>query len=313
MKAFLGIDTSNYTTSCALYFPQSGEMISEKMLLPVKKGERGIRQSDAVFHHTKQLNIVMKKLFCKPFEIEAVGYSAVPRLAEGSYMPCFLAGENTALNISYVMGKPAYGSSHQCGHVLAGLYSCGRLDLLKGDKPFLAFHVSGGTTDLLLCRTDRDKALDIVRIGGSNDLKAGQAVDRIGVKMGLDFPAGKYLEQLALLSRRKFDVRPSVRGLECSLSGVENKCLKMLEDNESRVDIALFCLEYIYSSLRAVTEKALKEYGSLPVIFVGGVMSNSIIREKMERKFECFFAEPKFSSDNAAGAAVFAAFKKGMV
>lgn len=313
MNAVLGIDTSNYTTSCALYFPESGEVRSCKKLLPVKDGERGIRQSDAVFHHTKQLSGVMSSLFDKTYDICAVGYSAVPRLSEGSYMPCFLVGENTALNIALVKNIAAYKTSHQCGHILAGLYSCGELERLRADKPFLAFHVSGGTTDLLLCRPDKENVLDIDQIGGSSDLKAGQAVDRIGVKMGLRFPAGREVESLALKSGRDYKITPSVKGLECSLSGVENKCLKMLSDGEAKEDVSLFCLEYIYRSLRQVVKNALEIYGEMPIFFVGGVMCNAIIRQKLEKEFRCFFADPEFSSDNAVGTAVFAAVKKGLI
>ncbi|MDE6596709.1 MAG: peptidase M22, partial [Oscillospiraceae bacterium] len=70
----LGIDTSNYTTSAALYDTVSGEIKQEKLLLPVKSGELGLRQSDAVFHHTKQLPIVIGKLFGGSEQIpEAVG------------------------------------------------------------------------------------------------------------------------------------------------------------------------------------------------------------------------------------------------
>ena len=104
MSFVLGIDTSNYTTSCALLDTADMSVRSCKKLLPVKQGERGLRQSDAVFHHTKQLPELMKQLFDKRYDLSAVGYSYAPRCAEGSYMPCFLVGENVAQAVSLACG-----------------------------------------------------------------------------------------------------------------------------------------------------------------------------------------------------------------
>lgn len=313
MSFVLGIDTSNYTTSCAVYNSENGKVISHKKLLPVKNGERGLRQSDAVFHHTKQLPELMQELFEKPMKIEAVGYSYAPRCVEGSYMPCFLVGENVAVSVSAVLGTDIFKTSHQVGHILAALYSCGHLDMLKKNESFLAFHISGGTTDLLLCTPDKENVLDIEEIGTSLDLKAGQAIDRVGVKLGLHFPCGCELEKLAAHSDKSFKIKPTLKGLNCCLSGVENKCLKMISDGEKPEDTARYCLDYIYETVRAMTSAALKKYGEMPVVFAGGVMSDRLIGERLESEFGGFFAEPCFSSDNAAGLAVFAAVKKGLI
>lgn len=313
MSVFLGIDTSNYTTSCALYDSESGRVVSCKKLLPVKQGECGLRQSDAVFHHTKQLHGLMKELFENNIHISALAYSYAPRLIEGSYMPCFLVGENVGESLASAMGIEAFRTSHQMGHILAALFSCDKLDFLKSDKPFLAFHVSGGTTDLLLCKPDKDRILDISEIGTSLDLKAGQCVDRVGVSLGLNFPCGPQLEKLALQSGKTFKIKPTVKGTNCCLSGLENKCSKMLSDGESPDDTAKFCLDYIYETICAMTETSLKNHGQMPVVFAGGVMSNTIIRKRLENRFECYFAKPEFSSDNAAGIAVYAAAVKGLI
>ncbi len=315
MSLFLGLDTSNYTTSCALIDTDSMEVRSVKRLLPVKEGEKGLRQSDAVFHHTRQLPELMEQLFeniSRP-DISAVGYSYAPREVSGSYMPCFLVGENTARSISAALGVPVYKTSHQKGHILAALYSCGKTGLLKGSSPFLAFHVSGGTTDLLYCEPDSERVLKVTEIGHSLDLKAGQCVDRTGVRLGLKFPCGVQLEELAKNSSREFKIKPSLKGLDCSLSGVENKCVKMLDEGESREDTARFCFEYIYETVRAMTRGALEKYGSMPVVFAGGVMSNKLMRQRLEKEFDGCFAEPELSSDNGVGTAFYAALMKGMV
>ena len=148
---FLGIDTSNYTTSAALYNPEKGEIIQRKKLLPVKEGELGLRQSDAVFAHVKQLGEIVETLIDgNRYEIEAIGVSTRPRDIEGSYMPCFLVGDMVTKTLSSVLKTPRYEFSHQQGHIAAALFSAGRLDLMN--EKFIAFHLSGGTTEALLDR-----------------------------------------------------------------------------------------------------------------------------------------------------------------
>lgn len=304
----LGIDTSNYTTSAALYDTEKNTVTHSKQLLPVKKGELGLRQSDAVFHHTKQLPMIVRKLFENEAATpDAIGVSVRPRNIDGSYMPCFLCGEGLAESLSAINNIPVYKTSHQVGHILAALFSAGRLDLVN--EPFIAFHVSGGTTDCLLVEPDLNEIIKITEIGTSLDLKAGQAVDRVGLMLELDFPCGVQLEKLAEQSTQRYKIKPTLKDGSCCLSGVENKCRKMLDDGEKYEDIAMFCLQYIFSSIRGMTEYAIEKYGDMPIVFAGGVMSNKIIRKQLEGKFNCYFAEPAFSCDNAAGTALFAVLK----
>ena len=308
MTSFLGIDTSNYTTSAAIYTASDDSVIQEKLLLPVKDGELGLRQSDAVFHHTKQLPVIIKKLFCEAHEFQAVGVSVRPRDEKGSYMPCFLSGEAVADCIGAVNHIPVYKASHQAGHILAALYSCRRLELIH--KSFIAFHVSGGTTDCLFVQPDNKEIIKISLLSASLDLKAGQAVDRVGLMLGLKFPCGKELERLALKSSASYNIRPVIKGMNCSLSGVENKCGRMLSDGEGIEDIAKYCLDFICSAIDEMTRLALLKAGELPVVYAGGVMSNSIIRKKLTKKYGALFAAPEFSCDNAVGTAIFAALKE---
>ncbi|MBO5896068.1 MAG: peptidase M22 [Clostridia bacterium] len=300
MSGYLGFDTSNYTTSVAFY--NGSEIIQQKRLLPVKEGERGIRQSDAVFHHTKAYPELLEKLMAEiNCGIKAVGASTRPTTQEGSYMPCFLVGEGVARGIAAAMGIKLHSFSHQQGHIAAALYSAGKTELVN-DR-FLAFHVSGGTTDLVLCEPCSEKVIKTTLYASSSDLKAGQAIDRIGVKMGVSFPAGKGVEELALASSRAFKNKVKLKDGFCSLSGLENKCLKMLSDGESHEDTARFLLDYVADVVLAMTENALSALGEMPVVYAGGVMSDVIICEKIQPKLEAYFAEPDFSCDNAAGIA----------
>ncbi len=140
----------------------------------------------------------------------------------------------------------------------------------------------------------------------SLDLKAGQAVDRVGRMLGLPFPAGRQLEALALQSERRFRIRPAMKGRDCSLSGIQNQCERMQKAGEPACDIALFCIESILAVVDRMTEQIRESEGNLPVIYSGGVMSNRIIRERITGKYGGFFAEPQFSSDNAAGISILA-------
>ena len=299
----LGIDTSNYTTSLAIM--EEEKILQKKKLLPVKKGELGLRQSDAVFHHTQQLPALMEELMkeTKGKKIQAVGVSARPRDQEGSYMPCFTVGISAGRILASVLDVPLFSFSHQAGHIAAALYSSGNLSWLEKDTPFLAFHVSGGTTEALWVSPKHGK-LEVELAASSLDRKGGQAVDRVGGMLGLPFPSGKYLEELALRSQAHFSIRPSMKGANCSLSGIENQCRALLEKGTSKEDIALFCLLSIEAALTSMAETLLKERPGLPVLFAGGVMSNSILQSHLKQRFSASFAEPAFSADNAAGIAV---------
>lgn len=308
MALFLGLDTSNYTTSAALYDSESGTVVQKRMLLPVKPGGKGLRQSDAVFHHTVQLPQVVAQLELAGRKLAGIGVSVRPCGEEGSYMPCFLCGEGAASMLGQLSGVPVYRTTHQMGHILAALWSADALDRLS--SPFLAFHVSGGTTDCVLCEPADAEILRITPVSSSLDLKAGQAVDRVGLMLGLAFPCGQELEKLAMESTGTFRYRPSMRGLDCSLSGLENQCRNLLEKGESPCDIAAFCLFAISQVILEMTKRARGAHGGLPVLYAGGVMSDLLIRSRLEQVEDAVFAQPAFSSDNAAGTAVFAALSK---
>ncbi len=302
---YIGFDTSNYTTSVAVF---DGEhMINKRQLLTVKTGERGLRQSDAVFQHTVNMPALIDDISIDNNNINAVAVSSRPRNIDGSYMPCFLVGINNAVAVSRFSGAPLFKTSHQVGHILAGLYSIDRLDLIS--KPFIAFHISGGTTEALLVEPDKNEIVTARIIAQSSDLKAGQAVDRAGVMMGLTFPCGKELDKLSLLSEKEFKIRPSMNGLDCSLSGVENKAKKMFENGESKEDISKYILTYISNSIDEMTQRIIENYGNLPIMFVGGVMSNTLIRKQITKKYNAYFAKPDLSCDNACGIAVYAYLK----
>ena len=305
-KIFIGIDTSNYTTSCAISDFDGKILENFKILLPVKEGERGLRQSEAVFAHIKNLQLISElvKEKINDCEIVAIGYSAFPRDTEGSYMPCFLVGEAIAKMLSAFCNAPIYRFSHQSGHIRAAVYSSAvKLD----NEDFIAFHVSGGTTEIVNVKHD-DKYYKIDIIGGSNDLHAGQAIDRIGVYMGMKFPCGKEMEEYAKKNTEKIPgYSISVKDYSCNLSGLENLALNLYKKTGNKELTSAFVFDFLSKVIEKITLNLRKEYPTKKIIYGGGVLSNSIIKSRLSEKFNgVYFAEPQFSSDNAAGIALLA-------
>lgn len=298
----IGFDTSNYTTSIAYFDGHSGQNCSQ--LLPVKLGELGLRQSDAVFHHTKSLPELSGRLFCNVdiSKITAVGVSTRPRAVEGSYMPCFMVGYSHAKLLADALQVPLVTCSHQQGHVAAALWSAGRLDLMS--IPFLAWHLSGGTTELLLVEPDGYN-VKCSKIGGTTDISAGQLIDRTGQLLGLPFPAGKHLDKISAESGCNDFFSVKCSGFEFSLSGVQNKVQQFWDSSQNQENTAAFALRSICAGVKKATQNARKNYPGLPVVFSGGVAANSMLRSELS-EFSPIFCEPQFSTDNAMGVAILA-------
>ena len=296
----LGLDTSNYTTSAAVFDGAGGENAGQ--LLTVRPGELGLRQSDALFQHVKALPQRLHELRQSGWldGLSAIGASDRPRAVEGSYMPCFLAGDSLGQALALTLAVPFYRVSHQQGHLAAAAWSAGRLDLLE--RPMLAWHLSGGTTELLYVEPD---GINVTarRIGGTSDISAGQLIDRTGVLLGLDFPAGKAVDQLGKDQiGQRFSVK--LNDLTFSLSGMENKVRAMAERGDAPAQICGFVLETVSDVVRRTTQAALEQYPGVPVLCSGCVASNSRLRAVMEQACGAVFAQPRYARDNAMGVAI---------
>ncbi|SJZ85584.1 Kae1-like domain-containing protein [Selenihalanaerobacter shriftii] len=309
MGLILGIDTSNYTTSVAL-MDEEGNLITEvRELLTVQKGERGLRQSEAVFKHVEQFPEVINGLDYTTFreELVKVVVSDRPRNDIDSYMPVFRVGEGQAKSIAKLFQIPLQKFSHQEGHLMAGIWSAGGPNV----KEFLAVHLSGGTTDILKVTKKNDNGFRIEKLGSAVDLHAGQFVDRVGVKLGLNFPAGPELEEMAKSGKKGEVILPSsVNGYNISFSGPNSAAMRAIEAGKCSEDIALAVQSCIAKALEKVLRLALSEHKIEQTLIVGGVAANQYIRQRLKKKLEhpavggrLFFAEPKFSSDNAVGIA----------
>ena len=296
----IGIDTSNYTTSIAFFDGVGGENCSK--LLPVRQGELGLRQSDAVFAHIKSLPELSGRLFdlMGQQNITAVGVSTRPRAVEGSYMPCFMVGYSHAKMLSDAFRVPLVEVSHQQGHVAASLWSADHLELM--DQPHLAWHLSGGTTELLLVEPE-GKNVRCTKIGGTTDISAGQLIDRTGQLLELPFPSGKHIDALSKEAAMKETFKVKCPGLEFSLSGVQNKVQQFHQKNGIPAETAAYALRCVAGAVYQASKNAMKAYPGLRIVFSGGVASNSMLREVIA-PLDPIFSQPQFSTDNAMGVAV---------
>ena len=295
----LGLDTSNYTTSAAFF--GDGEMDSRGMILPVKEGEIGLRQSDAVFHHTRQLPEVLSMLGDKISGAKVIGVSERPRDAKDSYMPCFLVGIGAAQMLAQALGVPLRRFSHQQGHIAASLWGSGHMELM--DEPHLAWHLSGGTTELLRVTPEGKGSVHAEKIGGTTDISAGQLIDRTGKLLGLLFPSGKHIDALSRSAQDRQVFRVKVQGTTFSLSGVQNKVEQYHAAGNSPEETAGYALRCLIGAIVRATENALLEYPDSSVVFAGGVASNTLLRSSCAA-LPAVFCPPQFATDNALGVAV---------
>ena len=294
----LGIDTSNYTTSVALY--DGGGYVTLRKILDVKEGMRGIRQSEGVFIHNKELPLMLESIL-DGVKVNAVGVSTKPRNVEGSYMPVFTVGYGYAKAISSALGVKCYEFSHQDGHIMAGIHSANAYELLN--SPFLSVHLSGGTTEILKSEFNGERFHNEI-VGGTLDISTGQLIDRIGVKMGMKFPCGKELEALALTTEEIIVLPYSVKDSYINLSGIETKLISVISGYDAV--IARTVLIYVSEIMKRAISYAVKDTGIDKILVVGGVASNSIIRNQLidEFKDNIYFASGELSSDNAVGISV---------
>ena len=293
----LGIDTSNYTTSIAVA-DETGYRHG-RTILEVKTGERGLRQSDALFLHTVNLPRLFSELDIG--KTDAVSYSEKPRDIEGSYMPCFLAGKAAATAAASAAGVPLFAFSHQAGHIMAALKSCEAGEEALG-REFLAFHISGGTTELLHVKR-KAVGFDVAIVGETLDINAGQLIDRAGVLLGLKFPCGMELEKLAVQGKTT-KLHTCIISGSCNLAGAENKIIQMYNSGEAAENIARYAIDFVCETILGMSRYAREAHRSLPILYAGGVMRDNIIRDRLTGEMEnIYFAENELSSDNAVGTA----------
>ncbi len=306
----IGFDTSNYRTSVAAVTLDGEILVNHRELLPVSNGERGLRQSDAVFAHIRQLRHSEEALRASlgGRRIAAVAASTRPRDGEESYMPVFQVGFTAGSMLAAALNVPFYETTHQRGHLAAAMAGT----TLENEDRLLAVHLSGGTTDLLVMDSEK-----VVQIGGSADLHAGQLVDRAGVAMGLPFPSGEELEKLALRGKSEGLLGCSLdKGdLTCHLSGAETKVQQWIQAGTMlREDIAREIYDLLARTLARMLKAGAEKTGLKKALVTGGVAASALLRQLLEERRlktrgcpEIVFGKPEMSGDNAVGVALIGA------
>jgi len=307
----IGIDTSNYKTSMALVDNEGNIISNVQKYLDVKKGERGLRQSTALFQHVNNLPEISGSVFfglddAVRKSIRCIAVSTKPRPVEGSYMPVFNAGASTAKTLAAAMDIPCYEFSHQEGHIEAVRH----YSPLKEKKRFVTFHFSGGTTEAVLVEESTSGETKYTIVGGSRDLAFGQVLDRVGVSLNMDFPCGEQLDKIAV--NEVIADKADLPVIKCedgyiNLSGIETKCQRSIGeiDDESLI-AALF--QRITEAIGRMTIQISRKYRVYDFLYAGGVSASNYVRNNLndhtKSDINCYFGDPKLSTDNAVGIAL---------
>ncbi|WP_195939788.1 Kae1-like domain-containing protein [Romboutsia sp. 1001713B170131_170501_G6] len=302
----IGIDTSCYTTSIAAISLDKKVIFNEKILLKVKKDSKGLRQSEAVFQHINNLGEIDSKIksIINKYNVVGICASTKPRPIKKSYMPVFTVGYNFSKLCSTMIGCDLYETTHQENHIEASL-----LNNKLNEERFLSVHMSGGTTEILLC-TKNKESYDIEIVGGSKDISFGQLIDRIGVKMGYDFPCGKYIDENALNCKSiiKQGLKTSVKEGYMNLSGLENQINNIIDDYDKEY-ISKLVLDAVVRNMIKSIEHISKEYNIKDIVFAGGVSASKYISKELTNrlrkyKINTYFTKPEYATDNAVGCAL---------
>jgi N6-L-threonylcarbamoyladenine synthase len=323
-ECFLAFDTSCYTTSVAVV--SDGKVICDKrIMLDVQQGGRGLRQSEAVFQHIKNLKSIFLDWPANSFDmgspksretfrginIVGVGYSEKPRLQDDSYMPVFCVGESAALSCAGALGVRSYALTHQHGHIYSAF-----IDNTLSDGVYCVFHVSGGTLDILNVSIKTNTITDIAQIGGTLDITCGQLIDRTGVAAGLGFPAGEEMEKSYAAGGAKLSV--NVSGMNANLSGAEAQAKRLIEEGDEASYVFSGVIDCVAETLIRMVKNVVNETNIQKFVFTGGVICNRIIREKIldactRGGYECTMAQKAYSGDNACGLALAAQILYGVL
>lgn len=307
----LGIDTSCYTTSIAAISLSKKIILNEKIMLKVQKGEKGLRQSEGVFQHVSNLGKISENIAdkLKNYNIIGVCASSKPRPVEGSYMPVFTVGLNTAKLISAINNCPFFETTHQENHIKASLYG----QNLSNENRFIAVHMSGGTMEIVLVNRDNNFKYNFEIIGGTKDVSFGQLIDRLGVKLSYEFPSGKYIDKNAcdFTGKIKEGLKTSVKEGFMNLSGIENQLNKII-DNEENADekyLSKLLMDTITRCIVKAIDYLSQKYKVDEVLFVGGVsaskyLSKNVTDRLKKLKIKSYFPEASLATDNAVGCAL---------
>ena len=300
----LGIETSCDETGIAIYDDQQGllaEALYSQIALHADYG--GVVPELASRDHVQRIipliDQVMKQADCQPEDIDGIAYTAGPGL-----MGALMVGAAVGRSLAWTWKCPSIGVHHMEGHLLAPM-----LEENTPDFPFLALLVSGGHTLLV----DVSGIGQYKIIGESLDDAVGEAFDKTAKMLGLGYPGGPIISELALngkTDRYKFP-RPMVNrpGLDMSFSGLKTFVLNTWTESDktaqTKADIAYAFQEAVVDTLAIKCKRALKETGHQRLVIAGGVSANKRLRSRLAElaktiSLDVFYPKHEFCTDNGA-------------
>lgn len=300
----LGLETSCDETGVAIYDAECGllaEALFSQIALHAPYG--GVVPEVASRDHTRKIipliEQVLKEAGMQGQDLDGVAYTTGPGL-----VGALMVGAMVGRTLAYAWGVPAVGVHHLEGHLLA---PC--LEDEPPAFPFLALLVSGGHTELV-----EVQALGRYQvIGDTLDDAAGEAFDKTAKLLGLGYPGGAALAQLAEKGKAgQFEFpRPMLDrpGLDFSFSGLKTAALHAIKGveltDQTKADIAHAFQEAIVETLAAKCQRALKQTGLKRLVIAGGVGANRALRARLQTMTQqmnatVYFPRPAFCTDNGA-------------
>ncbi|WP_448916939.1 tRNA (adenosine(37)-N6)-threonylcarbamoyltransferase complex transferase subunit TsaD [Haemophilus sputorum] len=305
----LGIETSCDETGVAIFDEEKG-LIANQLYSQIEMHADygGVVPELASRDHIRKtlplIDAALKEANLTAKDIDGIAYTAGPGL-----VGALLVGATIARSLAYAWQVPALGVHHMEGHLLAPM-----LEDNPPPFPFVALLISGGHTQLV--KVDGVGQYEL--LGESIDDAAGEAFDKTGKLLGLDYPAGVAVSKLAeqgtpnrFIFPRPMTDRP---GLDFSFSGLKTFAANTINanlnaegklDEQTRCDIAHAFQQAVVDTIIIKCKRALQQTGYKRLVMAGGVSANKQLRadlaEMMKNlKGEVFYPRPQFCTDNGA-------------
>ncbi|WP_448911450.1 tRNA (adenosine(37)-N6)-threonylcarbamoyltransferase complex transferase subunit TsaD [Haemophilus sputorum] len=305
----LGIETSCDETGVAIFDEEKG-LIANQLYSQIEMHADygGVVPELASRDHIRKtlplIDAALKEANLTAKDIDGIAYTAGPGL-----VGALLVGATIARSLAYAWQVPALGVHHMEGHLLAPM-----LEDNPPPFPFVALLISGGHTQLV--KVDGVGQYEL--LGESIDDAAGEAFDKTGKLLGLDYPAGVAVSKLAeqgtpnrFIFPRPMTDRP---GLDFSFSGLKTFAANTINanlnaegnlDEQTRCDIACAFQQAVVDTIIIKCKRALQQTGYKRLVMAGGVSANKQLRadlaEMMKNlKGEVFYPRPQFCTDNGA-------------
>jgi N6-L-threonylcarbamoyladenine synthase len=304
MKLVLGIESSCDETGIALYHTERGLLAHALHSQVALHNEYGgvvpeLASRDHIRHALPLIRHVIAQSDCSLQDVDAIAYTQGPGLAGA-----LLVGSSIACSLAYSLDIPTIGIHHLEGHLLSPL-----LSRPAPTFPFIALLVSGGHTQIM--RVDGVGCYTL--LGETLDDAAGEAFDKSAKLLGLGYPGGAALAQLAQHgTARRFKLpRPMLHSgdFDFSFSGLKTAVLTLTHqhtlDEQTKADIAAETQAAIVDVLAHKAIAALGKSGLTQLVVAGGVGANRHLRARLDdaahqRGYRVFYPELEFCTDNGA-------------